>query len=166
MEEMTKKKEQAYLICDRVTRETGRLTKQIVIIDFANMGWIVPSQTLISSQNEASAIAKNLYPQLLEKVIIVNAPWFMSQLWKVATMVLSESLTGKVAMCGGTIAPGQLGACPYASKNINIDELPSFVGGTCSKCEGKCVGGIANDSTTMKGTEEAEVRRCSRKVSC
>lgn len=58
--------------------------------------WLRSLLLALSSQNDASAIAKMLYPQLLEKVIIINAPWFMSQLWKVATMVLSESLTGKV----------------------------------------------------------------------
>ena len=83
IEEMTLSKEAAYLECDKVTRETGRLTKQIVIMDFANVGWIYPSQTLISSQNEASEIAKNLFPQLLEKVVIINQPWFFTQLWKV-----------------------------------------------------------------------------------
>jgi hypothetical protein len=140
----------------RVTRETGRLTKQIVIVDLANLGWFVPSQTLITSQNDASNIAKSLYPQLLEKVIIINAPWFMAQLWKIATMVLSESLTGKASMCGGTIAEGELMKCPYASKNINIADLPTFVGGTCN-CKGGCVGGVPNDCTTMKGLDEDEV---------
>ncbi len=38
VEEMTLKKEEAYIMCDRVTRESGRLTKQIVIMDFANQG--------------------------------------------------------------------------------------------------------------------------------
>lgn len=47
VEEMTMKKEEAWLVCDKVTRETGRLTKQIVIVDFANLGWFVPSQVLI-----------------------------------------------------------------------------------------------------------------------
>jgi hypothetical protein len=38
VEEMTLKKEEAYIMCDRVTRESGRLTKQIVIMDFAHQG--------------------------------------------------------------------------------------------------------------------------------
>ena len=64
-------------------------------MDFAHQGWFYPSQSLIQSQNDASAISKLLYPQLLDKVIIINAPWFFKQLWKIATMVLSESLTSK-----------------------------------------------------------------------
>ncbi len=98
------------------------------------VGWIIPSSELISSQNKASEIAKHLYPQLLEKVVILNAPWFMSQLWKIAKMMLSESLTGKVAMCRGTIAPDGMLACPYARANFaSMEELPSFVGGSCRK---------------------------------
>ena len=148
VEEMTLKKEELWIMCDRVTRETGRLTKQIVIMDFANQGWFYPSQALIQSQNDASAIAKLLYPQLLDKgepereekngkfclnpvltVIILNAPWFFKQLWKIATMVLSESLTSKVGMCGGTIVPGELGKCPWASKHLAVEDMPTFVGG-------------------------------------
>jgi hypothetical protein len=101
---------------------SGKLVKQLVIFDMANVGWIMPSSDLVSSQNRASEIAKHLYPQLLDKVatysfccsnahlfcsqvVIINAPWFMSQLWKIAKMMLSESLTGKVAMCSGAIVP-------------------------------------------------------------
>jgi hypothetical protein len=83
IEEMTLSKENAYTICDAATRKSGKLVKQIVIFDMASVGWIIPGSELISSQNKASEIAKDLYPQLLEKVIIMNAPWFMSQLWKV-----------------------------------------------------------------------------------
>ena len=64
-------------------------------MDFAHQGWFYPSQSLIQSQNDASAISKLLYPQLLDKVIIINAPWFFKQLWKIATMVLSESLLSR-----------------------------------------------------------------------
>ena len=135
VEEMTLKKEEAFLACDRVTRETGRLTKELVIMDFAHQGFFYPSNALISSQNEASAISKLLYPQLLEKVIIVNAPWFFQQIWKIGMMVLSASLTSKVGMCMGTIEPGKLGDCPWASVHLKIDEVPSFVGGKC-QCEG------------------------------
>lgn len=172
VEEMTLKKEELWIMCDRVTRETGRLTKQIVIMDFANQGshekqlwscfeqtnvsgWFYPSQALIQSQNDASAIAKLLYPQLLDKgkqktkyelllfrfvtvfhcqVIILNAPWFFKQLWKIATMVLSESLTSKVGMCGGTIVPGELGKCPWASKHLAVEDMPTFVGGDRYDC--------------------------------
>lgn len=155
VEEMTLKKEECFLLCDAQTRKTGRLTKEIVIMDFANQGWFYPSQALIQSQNDASAISKLLYPQLLDKVIILNAPWFFKQLWKIATMVLSESLTSKVGMCGGTIVPGELGKCPWASKNLALEDMPTFVGGTCS-CPGGCVGDVPNDCTTVKGSDIIE----------
>jgi hypothetical protein len=132
-------KEQCFIMCDNHTRESGRLTKEIVIMDFNHQGWFYPSQALIQSQNDASAISKMLYPQLLDKVIIINAPWFFKQLWKMATMVLSESLTSKVGMCTGTIEPGKLSECPWASKHLRPEDMPTFVGGTCS-CPDGCVG--------------------------
>lgn len=119
IEEMTLSKEEAYIQCDKVTRQTGRLTKQIVIFDMNNVGWIYPSQTLIGSQNEASEIAKNLFPQLLEKVVIINQPWFFTKLWNIARSLLSTSLTGKVGLCAGTIVDGGADACPYVKKHID-----------------------------------------------
>jgi hypothetical protein len=119
----------------------------IIVVSLLFSGWFYPSQALIQSQNDASAIAKLLYPQLLDKgvfrricfrclnftfcfqVIVLNAPWFFKQLWKIATMVLSESLTSKVGMCGGTIVPGELGKCPWASKHLAVEDMPTFVGG-------------------------------------
>lgn len=67
-------------------------------------------------------------------MIILNAPWFFKQLWKIATMVLSESLTSKVGMCGGTIVAGELGKCPWASKHLAVEDMPTFVGGLKLAC--------------------------------
>jgi hypothetical protein len=54
IEEMTLSKENAYTICDAATRKSGRLVKQIVIFDMANVGWIMPSSELIGSQNKVT----------------------------------------------------------------------------------------------------------------
>jgi hypothetical protein len=136
---------------------------------FSFAGWFYPSQALIQSQNDASAIAKLLYPQLLDKVRCRVCDVSFRQLWKIATAVLSESLTSKVGMCGGTIAPGELGKCPYASKLLALEgscffvffffvahlwtlDMPTFVGGTCS-CPGGCVGDVPNDCAVVKGSD-------------
>ena len=155
IEEMTLSKENAYDICDKETRKHLKLVKQIVIFDMANVGWIYPSSDLIASQNRASEIAKNLYPQLLDRVILINSPWFFSQLWKIAKMVLSQSLTSKASVCGGTIVPHGMGACSWASANVDPDLLPTFVGGNCDKCPGGCVGNTTNDQTKMKAGGDA-----------
>ena len=65
-------------------------------------------------------------------------------------MVLSESLTNKVGMCGGTIQPLGLTGCPWASAHVSLEALPTFVGGSCDKCVPGCVGDVANDCVVMK----------------
>lgn len=60
----------------------------------------------------------------------------------------------QAAFCGGTIAPGELSKCPYASANVKPEVLPSFVGGTCDKCVPGCIGGVPNVCTTIKASDE------------
>ena len=143
-------KEEAYLICDKLTRETGRLTKLVVCFDMKNVSMGIPAKSIQNGMNKSSEIAQHLYPQLLERVAITNPPWMMKQLWKVAKMILSERLTSKAAMCMGQFEPGEepnrMHECPWASKQLRVEEVPTFVGGTCNcKDKGGCVGGVAND---------------------
>lgn len=60
--------------------------------------------------------------KFLRRVVIINAPWFMKQLFKVARMILSERLTSKASMCMGHFTPGEepnkLHECPWASKQL------------------------------------------------
>lgn len=77
-------------------------------------------------------------------------------------MILSERLTSKAAMCMGQFEPGhgeeekkiacvflnlvpepnRMSECPWASKQLKAEEVPTFVGGMC-RCpeKGGCVGG-------------------------
>lgn len=82
----------------------------------------------------------------------------MKQLWKVARMILSERLTSKAAMCMGHFEPGEepnkLHECPWASKQLVAEEVPTFVGGKCTCAEkGGCCGGVANDNYEPKKGE-------------
>lgn len=93
----------------------------------------IPAKSIQNGMNKSSEIAQHLYPQLLERVAIINAPWFMKQLWKIARMILSERLTSKAAMCMGQFEPGaepnRMMECPWASKQLRPEEVPTFVGG-------------------------------------
>lgn len=152
---MTLAKEVSYLVCDKVTRESGRLTKLVVVFDMKNTSFQIPAKSIQNGINKSSEVALHLYPQLLERVVIINAPWFMKQLFKVARLVLSERLTSKASMCMGHFTPGEepnrLHECPWASKQLDAKDVPSFVGGTCY-CKDKigCIGGVANDSYEPK----------------
>ncbi len=72
-----------------------------------NVSMGIPAKSIQNGMNKSSEIAQHLYPQLLERVAIINAPWFMKQLWKIARMILSERLTSKAAMCMGQFEPGK-----------------------------------------------------------
>jgi hypothetical protein len=40
---------------------------------------------------------------------------------------------------------GDISKCPYASKNIRVEDIPTFLGGTCN-CPGGCCG-VPNELT-------------------
>lgn len=53
--------------------------------------------------------------------------------------------------------PNRLNECPWASKNLRAEEVPTFVGGTCTcKDKGGCVQGIPNDNYEPKKHPEEE----------
>jgi len=155
---MTIAKEFSYLVCDKVTRETGRLTKLVVVFDMKGVSFQIPSKSIQNGINKSSEVALHLYPQLLERVVIINAPWFMKQLFKVARMVLSERLTSKASMCLGHFTPGEdpnrFAECPWASKQLEAKDVPTFVGGLCN-CKDKigCIGSYPNDCYDPKRPE-------------
>ena len=62
---------------------------------------------------------------------------------------MSKKSLDKVCVCAGYSNDKKAKECPYASKWIETDELPSFVGGECV-CEGGCVAGLPNDFVGKK----------------
>jgi len=154
---MTIAKEFSYIVCDKVTRESGRLTKLVVVFDMKHVSFQIPAKSIQNGINKSSEVALHLYPQLLERVVIINAPWFMKQLFKVARVILSERLTSKASMCLGHFTPGEepnrMLECPWASKQLDPKDVPTFVGGLCNcKDKGKigCIGSYPNDSYEPK----------------
>lgn len=50
-----------------MTRETGRLTKLIVVFDMKNVPFAIPSKSIQNGINKSSEVALFMYPQLLER---------------------------------------------------------------------------------------------------
>jgi hypothetical protein len=80
---------------------------------------------------DASAITSNFYPEMLGKMFIVNAPWFFTIIWKMASKLVPDKTRAKIEILG----------TDYQSKLfefIDRENLPEFLSGTCN-CPRGCM---------------------------
>lgn len=148
-------KEVAWRMCDRRTRETGRLVKLVVINDFTAMRMSMPPRKVMQSYSESSKIAERLYPQMLQTTVCCNPPTWFSMVMRVGKLFLSQKTLDKFKICPGT---GTIQDCPFVRRYLNIDQIPSFLGGPC-RCEhqGGCVPGMPNDASKCRTLTKEEI---------
>lgn len=51
-------KEEAFILCDKITRDTGRLTKLVVVFDMKNVSMGIPAKSIQNGMNKSSEIAQ------------------------------------------------------------------------------------------------------------
>ena len=92
-----------------------------------------------------------IHPQLVLRQVMLNAGKTMSMVVKVGKLFMSSKTQQRFLVCKGFDVAKGATYCPFASTLIrDPDSLPPFVGGHCSQCDGRCVGGVPNDFTGFK----------------
>jgi len=117
-------REVAYRICDRLTRESGRLVKMVMIQDLTglSMTFAMQNSKLMQNQGKLSKLSEFLFPQLVATVVVTHPPSFVATLYKMAQTFLSERLMKKVKLAD-TVDK----LCKYA--NLSPEKVPHFLGG-------------------------------------
>ena len=67
-------KERSAIECDKATRETGLLTKMVVVIDLNHTSWSGNDGGFSKANGESSTLGEFLYPQLLKCTVMINVP--------------------------------------------------------------------------------------------
>jgi CRAL/TRIO domain len=88
--------EWAFQWCDYITRTTGRLTKNLRLIDFAGMSFRDNNSELSRRDSKAMSYTEDCYPQLLQGVIICHGPTWITAVWRLIRPLLPKRLTEKV----------------------------------------------------------------------
>jgi len=102
---------------------------------------------------EMSKLSEELYPQMMDRAVLMNPPSFMRVLFAAFKPLLSKKVLDKMAFCPGfRSGKGSAANCPYASKRFVVDNLPTFVGGGCRAT----VGGVSNEQTAVVAERDAE----------
>mmetsp|Transcript_1109 Transcript_1109/g.3444 ORF Transcript_1109/g.3444 Transcript_1109/m.3444 type:complete len:317 (-) Transcript_1109:1478-2428(-) len=155
--------ERNYHILDRRTRESGYLTKAIIINDLKNASLFgrnrITDRTFNRAMGDSSKLSEILYPQMLERAVVINPPKFLRYLYKFGRFFLPESTIRRYQLCRGflghnlktTYAEGGFDArrCPFCTQRFDVEKLPSYIGGSCTCVDkGGCIGGHGNDDWT------------------
>ena len=139
---MLLQRETAFHICDTETRRKGRLVKMMTWYDINGMS-IALDRRLMSEMGAISKLSESLYPQLLQAIVVLNAPAFVRGMLHIAKPFFSKRVLEKVHFCGNNtkcqnLAPNAIYGCPVVMRLTTIDTVPTYLGGTCN-CPGGCV---------------------------
>ena len=155
VEFMMYRKELGFLLCDAMTRKTRKLTKLVTVNDLSHVSLLAGTDKRFTAVlGAASKLSETLYPQLLDRAVLINAPYIFGAIWSIIKGMVSTKTRAKVALCGTSdTRKGDISKCPFA-KLINLHTVPSFLGGGC-RCVGGCVG-VSNEQTAMVGLSNPE----------
>eukprot|EP01091_Cochliopodium_minus_P020601 TRINITY_DN904_c0_g1_i3.p1 TRINITY_DN904_c0_g1~~TRINITY_DN904_c0_g1_i3.p1 ORF type:complete len:162 (-),score=40.10 TRINITY_DN904_c0_g1_i3:83-568(-) len=142
-------KEICWIKCDELTRKNRRLTKMLAVNDMNGVSLLSNDKRFFKSLGDSSKIAENLYPQLLDKNVVVNPPTMFKVIMSVASVFMSKKSLSKMITCKGNINKQTLSKCPFASKFIKEEDIPSFLGGKCD-CKLGCIAGYKNSMTKIE----------------
>lgn len=133
--------------CDAQTRKEGRLVKAINVLDFQGASLSRGNDSRFSKLlGESSKLNEKLFPQLQGSTIMVNVPPFFMFGFNLLKPLMSKRALEKVVFCPGKNSGKPISACPYLSNYLNIDNVPTFLGGNCN-CPGGCIGNVPNSQT-------------------
>ncbi|KAJ3311366.1 Structural maintenance of chromosomes protein 3 [Boothiomyces sp. JEL0838] len=80
--------------------------------------------------DQISKITSDYYPEILGKMVIINAPYIFTVIFSILKMVIDPRTMGKIEILGSNYKEVLL-------QHVDADSLPVEYGGTC-QCEGGC----------------------------
>jgi len=150
----------AWQRCEAETRSRGYFVKQITLQDLAGTAFIRDSR-FFRVLGQSSRMNEWLRPQLLGRMIMFNAPSWMTMAFRISSAFMSQKTLSKVwvhrARTGGDTGAA-CDLCPYAIQLLGGREsLPTFLGGGCScPASGGCVGGVSNGRAVPRDASELQ----------
>eukprot|EP01083_Nonionella_stella_P177133 621763_1 len=109
------------------SKKYGHRVHQVTdIVDMWGGGLSQVTQKIYDFLQESIQIDEANYPDILSQLFVINAPWLFTTVWAVIKLFISERNQQKVQIFGEDYMEELL-------KVIDIDQLPTFIGGECPK---------------------------------
>lgn len=117
-------REDSYELCDRLTRESGRLVKLVIIQDMRgfSLNAALRYSRYTKIQGKLSKLSEFLYPQLVQVVVVAHPPSVLNRLFGMVKGLVSERLLEKIRVCPSTEEV-------LLRSGLAREHLPTFLGG-------------------------------------
>lgn len=138
--------EKIHLFCDAATRKSRKFVKAVSIIDLKNYPLFGgKDKQFQKATGEATKLSAFLYPQLLQCTVMINVPAVFRYAFPLVKRFFSKKTLDKLKVCPADTLDRTKNAkaCPFATKLVDFDDIPTFLGGECN--EG--IGGVPNEQT-------------------
>lgn len=123
-------REIAFRQCDAITRKTRKIVKQLLIFDMNGVKFGEMMDRRAQKVHEpVSKACSNYYPQLQSKFVMIHAPNWIQMVFALMRKILPKRNINKMALCPASAGKGDASKCPYASKFLNAEKVPDFLGG-------------------------------------
>lgn len=124
-----------HVIFKEASKARGKVIERTVtILDMKDFG---VSQALSSDvrgfMSLAIKIAQDYYPEMMAKMFIINTGFTFKALWSIAKPFLDKKTKEKISILGSDYKK-------ELNEWIDDDQLPDFLGGTCTKPFGQAFG--------------------------
>ena len=120
-------REMAFQKCDAVTRETGVLAKQVLFFDMNGSKLSdMMDKRMSNMYAEISRLSAAVYPQLQEKMCLVNAPTWMGWVMAIFKKLLPTRTMEKFEMYTSAEA---MWSSEWAASRLVRERAPAFMGG-------------------------------------
>ena len=149
-------KEALFGVCDAETRRAGQIVKAIYLMDFRYGSLLSHGGEFKEAMRVASKTTELFYPQLLLRTVVYKIPFGIGTILSIALKLFPSSVREKLVICdeGSRTKSG-----PWTAEALNIamEDIPSYLGGTC-ECEMGCVRGVPNNQSGAVTEAEAWAR--------
>ena len=108
------------------------VTKGTYIVDLKGLGMKHLNSETRNFLKDFTKIMSDNYPECVEKMFILNAPFFFTAIWKFIGPLIDKRTRDKISVLGG-----QKEYLPKVLEWVPKENLPDFFGGTDTTCDFK-----------------------------
>jgi hypothetical protein len=118
--------EWAHQWLDRITRMTGRLTKNVRFVDLSGMQFSHIKSEVTRRDSRVMTIMEDCYPQLLQSIYICNAPSWAHIMYKIVKQFMPERVITKFDIINPKTNESEL---QKLIQHVDEEKLPARFGG-------------------------------------
>ena len=136
---------------DAQSRKLNRLIRTFTIKDLRGLGLKHAHQPTLALLHRAIKIGTENYPEMLEKLLIINAPSIFNMIWAIVRPMINQNTIEKIGIFGVS------GYQDIIKQHFDLKLVPIIVGGSCISCVGGCIKNCPGSGANADGSQTLEI---------